>query len=110
VDTELCPWRSQHTAHAKRLVEKCSLSLRKGLYADDNGEVANNFAITPDWTVEILSPDQSQTKVVRNILHCLAHGTQMGWLIDPEEKVVFVYFPDRTIMPVVHCPLHYKLV
>ena len=64
---------------------------------DEKGEVANTFAIPPDWTIEILSPDQSQTKVVRNILHCLAHGTQMGWLIDPEEKLVFVYFADRTI-------------
>lgn len=64
---------------------------------DENGEVANTFAIAPDWTIEILSPDQSQTKVVRNILHCLAHGTQMGWLIDPEEEFVFVYFADRTI-------------
>ncbi len=71
---------------------------------DENGEVANVFAIAPDWTIEILSPDQSQTKVVRNILHCLAHGTQMGWVIDPEEELVFVYFAvsealaeDRTI-------------
>ncbi len=64
---------------------------------DENGKVSNSFLIPPDWTIEILSPDQSQTKVVRNILHCLAHGTQMGWLIDPEEELVFVYFADRTI-------------
>jgi Uma2 family endonuclease len=64
---------------------------------DQNGEVANIFAIAPDWTIEILSPDQSQTKVVLNILHCLAHGTQMGWLIDPDEKLIFVYFADRTL-------------
>jgi Uma2 family endonuclease len=59
---------------------------------DDDGRVANVFAIAPDWTIEILSPDQSQTKVVRNILRCLTHETQMGWLIDPEEELVFVYF------------------
>lgn len=64
---------------------------------DDDGKVANVFAIAPDWTIEILSPDQSQTKVVRNILYCLSHGTQMGWLIDPEEELVFVYLADRTI-------------
>jgi Uma2 family endonuclease len=58
---------------------------------DDNGKVANVFAIAPDWTIEILAPEQSQTKVVRNIMHCLSHGTQMGWLIDPEEELVFVY-------------------
>jgi Uma2 family endonuclease len=53
--------------------------------------VANVFAIAPDWTIEILSPDQSQTKVVKNILHALKHGALMGWLIDPEEQTVFVY-------------------
>jgi Uma2 family endonuclease len=62
---------------------------------DDNGKVANVFALAPDWTIEILSPDQGQTKVVRNILRCLAHGTQMGWLIDPDEELVFVYFADN---------------
>jgi Uma2 family endonuclease len=62
---------------------------------DENGKVSNTFAIAPDWTIEILSPDQSQTKVIRNILHCLAHGTQMGWLIDPEEELVFVYLAER---------------
>lgn len=45
--------------------------------------------------VEILSPDQSQTKVTKNILNCLKYETQMGWLIDPEEQAVFIYLPDR---------------
>lgn len=64
---------------------------------DPDGSVANAFKLAPDWTVEILSPDQSQTKVVRNILHCLENGTEMGWLIDPEERSVFVYFADRPV-------------
>jgi len=54
------------------------------------------FAIAPDWTIEILSPDQSQTKVTKNILHCLQNGKQMGWLIDPAERSVFVYGVDRS--------------
>jgi len=58
---------------------------------DDNGQVANTFPIAPDWTIEILSPNQSQTKVTKNILHCLKYETQMGWLIDPDEQTVFVY-------------------
>ncbi|MBE9168986.1 Uma2 family endonuclease [Pleurocapsales cyanobacterium LEGE 06147] len=64
---------------------------------DENGEVANLFFIPPDWTIEILSPEQSQTKVTKNILHCLHHGTQMGWLIDPDEQTVFVYFPGQQL-------------
>jgi Uma2 family endonuclease len=64
---------------------------------DEAGEIANQFFLAPDWTIEILSPDQSQTKVVRNILHCITHGAQMGWLIDPEEKLIFVYFADSRV-------------
>jgi len=67
----------------------------KRIPRDENGEVANTFSIAPDWTIEILSPDQSQTKVIKNILHCLKHGTQMGWLIDPNEQTVFVYRPKQ---------------
>jgi Uma2 family endonuclease len=62
---------------------------------DQNGEIANTFPLAPDWTIEILSPDQSQTKVTKNILHCLQNGTQMGWLIDPREQTVFVYYPQQ---------------
>jgi len=62
---------------------------------DDRGDVANVFKAHPDWTIEILSPDQSQTKVTGNILHCLKHGSRLGWLIDPEERSVLVYPPKQ---------------
>jgi Uma2 family endonuclease len=64
---------------------------------DVSGEVANVFTRAPDWTIEILSPDQSQTKVVKNIIHCLKHETQMGWMIDPDDRTVFVYQPNQEI-------------
>jgi Uma2 family endonuclease len=54
------------------------------------GEIENVFEIAPDWTIEILSPGQSANKVLKNINHCLAHGTQMGWLIDPEDRSVII--------------------
>ncbi|MEA5580485.1 Uma2 family endonuclease [Nodularia harveyana UHCC-0300] len=58
---------------------------------DEKGNVANVFNTYPDWTIEILSPQQNTTKVTRNILYCLNHGTSLGWLIDPEEYNVIVY-------------------
>ncbi|MEL6912781.1 MAG: Uma2 family endonuclease [Cyanobacteria bacterium J06629_2] len=61
----------------------------------DNGGIANIFQIAPDWTIEILSPDQSHTRVTRNILHCLDNGTQLGWLIDPSEQSIFAYYPKQ---------------
>jgi Uma2 family endonuclease len=63
----------------------------------ETGRVANAFLIPPDWTIEILSPEQGYKKVVKNILHCLQQGTQMGWLIDPAEECVTLYLPDYRI-------------
>jgi Uma2 family endonuclease len=65
--------------------------LQKGsMTYDADGEIANVVKVAPDWTIEILSPDQDYKKVAKNISHCLDHGCQMGWLIDPEEKTVVV--------------------
>jgi Uma2 family endonuclease len=62
---------------------------------DATGDIANTFDAAPNWTIEILSPDQSPTKVTKNILHCLDHGCAMGWLIDPEDRSVVVYPAGR---------------
>jgi Uma2 family endonuclease len=64
---------------------------------DENGEIANTFNAAPDWTIEILSPDQNQTKVTKNILYYLKHGPRMGRLIDPSEQTVFVYRPRQAV-------------
>ncbi|MDF5718055.1 MAG: Uma2 family endonuclease [Rhizonema sp. NSF051] len=66
------------------------------LPVDENGEIASTgIEFPPLWVIEILSPNQSQTKVTGKILHCLKHGTQMGWLFDPSERCVLVYQRDR---------------
>ena len=62
---------------------------------DESGDIISsgiNFA--PLWVIEILSPNQSQTKVTGNILHCIKHGTKLGWLLDPSERSVLVYQPN----------------
>jgi Uma2 family endonuclease len=58
---------------------------------EPDGDIANAFEIAPDWTIEILSPDQKDTKVIRNILHCLNHGASLGWLIYPEERIILAF-------------------
>lgn len=65
---------------------------------DSDGQISNIFNIAPDWLIEILSPEQSQTKVTKKILHALKYGTQTGWLIDPSEMTIFVYQPKQEIV------------
>ncbi|WP_310411734.1 Uma2 family endonuclease [Chamaesiphon sp. OTE_8_metabat_110] len=73
---------------------------KENIPKDDDGEVANVVTTAPNWVIEILSPDQSTTKVIKNILHCLDNGTEVGWLIDPAEKMILVYQPDRQVQVV----------
>jgi Uma2 family endonuclease len=50
----------------------------------------------PDWMIEILSPDQSTTKLIAKIQSCLQEGTQLGWLLDSSEQVIMALWPaDR---------------
>lgn len=71
---------------------------------DHSGEIADLFDLAPDWTIEILSPDQSPVRVIKNILYCLEHGTQMGWLVDPKEQTLLVYRPDKQVQIVDEAP------
>jgi len=62
---------------------------------DADGEIPNDFLLCPDWAIEILSPEQRANRVTGNILYCLEHGCQLGWLIDPEDRSILVLFPNR---------------
>ncbi|MEH2149652.1 Uma2 family endonuclease [Nostoc sp.] len=83
------------TFGGRSIVPDISVFTWQRIPRDENGQVANLFQAAPDWTIEILSPDQRQTKVTKNILHCLNYETQMGWLIDPEEQTIFMYIRNQ---------------
>ncbi|MCU0549122.1 MAG: Uma2 family endonuclease [Leptolyngbya sp. Prado105] len=51
----------------------------------------------PDWMIEILSPDQSTTKLISKINACLLEGSKLGWLLDSKEEVIMVFWSDRPL-------------
>ncbi len=84
------------TVGNRSVVPDIVILARNQLPLDENGDIVStgiNFA--PPWVIEILSPDQSQTKVTGNILHCIKHGTKLGWLVDPNERSILVYQPNN---------------
>lgn len=84
------------TFGGRSLVPDLVVVLKEQLPVDDNGEIiSSGLEFAPPWIIEILSPDQNQMKVTRKILHTLRYGEQMGWLVDPEERVILVYQRDR---------------
>ncbi len=61
----------------------------------ENGEIPDQFNLAPDWIIEILSPDQNANKVIGKILHSLRHGTQLGWFLDPSDRSILTFLPER---------------
>ena len=62
-----------------------------------SGRIANRFEIYPDWAIEILSPEQSQTKVLAKLFACSQQGTELGWLMIPEEESILAVFPGQRV-------------
>jgi Uma2 family endonuclease len=85
------------TIAGRSIVPDVVILENKNIPKDDDGEISNLITTAPNWVIEILSPDQSTTKVIRNIIHCLECGTEVGWLIDPAEKTIFIYERDKQV-------------
>jgi Uma2 family endonuclease len=65
---------------------------------DEDGEIADRVERSPDWIIEIVSPNQSTTLVMEKIIFCLHHGTELGWLIDPHAKSITVLHSGLPMM------------
>ncbi|MEO0373908.1 MAG: Uma2 family endonuclease [Cyanobacteria bacterium P01_A01_bin.17] len=61
----------------------------------EDGHVPDNFNRPPDWTIEILSPEQRPNQVLDNILYCLENGSCLGWFIDPDDLSVLFLLPQQ---------------
>ncbi len=71
---------------------------REKIPLNKDEELENNaIFFAPLWTIEILSPNQAPTRVIDNILFCLENGTQLGWLIDTQEKIIMVFEPQKLL-------------
>jgi Uma2 family endonuclease len=64
---------------------------------DENGDIANVFRVAPDWTIEILSPEQKPSRVTSNILHCIKHGAKLGWMLDPDDRAIVTFNENQQV-------------
>lgn len=49
------------------------------------------YKVSPEWLIEIRSPDQSTLDIQHKILHCLSKGTELARLIDIQQKQIWVW-------------------
>ena len=83
------------TFGGRSIVPDISVLRWENIRFDETGEPFDDILVAPDWTIEILSPEQSSNRVTGNILHCLTYGSQLGWLIDPGDRSILVFLPSQ---------------
>jgi Uma2 family endonuclease len=54
--------------------------------------------ICPDFVAELRSPSDRLATLHDKMLEYIANGASLGWLIDPDERRVYVYRPDQELV------------
>jgi Uma2 family endonuclease len=63
-----------------------------------NSEQRKGFApLCPDFVMELRSPSDALEYVQSKMQEYLENGAQLGWLIDPIERKVYIYRPQTAI-------------
>ena len=83
------------TCGGRSIVPDVAILNWENIRFDANGEPIDDILIAPDWTIGILSPEQSSNRVTGNILHCFKYGCKLGWFIDPDDRSILIFKPKQ---------------
>jgi len=51
--------------------------------------------LCPDFVVELMSPLDHLSELTSKMREWIDNGAQLGWLLDPDQRIAYVYRPDR---------------
>jgi Uma2 family endonuclease len=58
---------------------------------------SDGWAVVPDLAVEVVSPANTATEIVKKIGHYFEAGVRLAWVIYPWEELIYVYESPRAI-------------
>jgi len=53
--------------------------------------------LCPDFVIELRSPSDRLRDLLDKMEEWIANGAQLGWLLDPEPRHVYIYRPDQPV-------------
>ena len=72
--------------------------IRRNRWEALSPEERRGFApICPDFVLELRSPSDNLRVLQDKLQEYIDNGAQLGWLIDPVDRVVYVYRPEETV-------------
>lgn len=61
-------------------------------------EQRNEFApLCPDFVIELRSPSDRLSEVQAKMQEYIDNGARLGWLLDPQDKRVYIYHPHQSV-------------
>jgi Uma2 family endonuclease len=78
-------------------VPDVSFYLREHIPLGEKGRIANDFRQPPDIAVEIVSPGQSSTTLVRRCMWYVHNGVTIALLVDPDDDSVLAFRADEPL-------------
>jgi len=71
-----------------------SQAIWEGLTEKDKDQFPH---ICPEFVVELMSTSDQLKTLQEKMQNWLANGTQLAWLIDPQEEKVYIYRPQQSV-------------
>jgi len=84
----------------RSIVSDVAVIARERVPLTDEGTLIDEFLAAPDWLIQILLPKQSLNRVIEPLLQSLQLGSRLVWLVDPQDRSVLTFLPDR--QPLLH--------
>jgi Uma2 family endonuclease len=69
--------------------------LRSRLDSLTKDEKRKFLRLCPDFVVELKSPSDRLSKLKAKMSEWVENGAQLGWLLDPDQRTVYIYRPGR---------------
>ncbi len=79
------------TLGARSYVPDLAVYLWDRIPVDDKGELFNDAPEPPDVAVEIVSPEQSVTALIRKCLWYVENGVKAALIVDPMDRTVLLF-------------------
>lgn len=81
------------TFGGRSVVPDLSVFRRERVPVDQLGEVADDVMLAPDVVVEVLSPKQQVSRLVRRCIWYVGNGVSAAVLVDNQDRTIFLFLP-----------------